>query len=181
MHQSQNTGLSCIIDCSQVVRLSSLSPKRGSRPTEECDWGQNGQLGTYLRRRLSWTTHSTLSHLQLPQGAPSTTSHRTLRALQDTQALAARLFVIFGPPLVSDVEPVLCFCRLAPAAEAGGVILDATGEVEPASTESLGSDGDKERWLGSVSAMSSKGPAGLASYEEEAAVNGLEAKEARNM
>jgi hypothetical protein len=37
---------------------------------------------THFRRRLSCTTHSTLSHLQLPQGAPSTTSQRTLRARQ---------------------------------------------------------------------------------------------------
>lgn len=37
--------------------------------------------------------HSTSSHLQLPQGAPSTTSQRTLRARHDTQARAARRFV----------------------------------------------------------------------------------------
>lgn len=36
---------------------------------------------------------STLSQRQFPQGAPSTTSQRTLRARHDTQARAARLFV----------------------------------------------------------------------------------------
>jgi hypothetical protein len=36
---------------------------------------------------------STLSHLQFPQGAPSTTSQRTLRARHETQARAARRFV----------------------------------------------------------------------------------------
>jgi fructose-bisphosphate aldolase class 1 len=36
---------------------------------------------------------STLSQRQFPQGAPSTTSHRTLRARHDTQARAARRFV----------------------------------------------------------------------------------------
>ncbi|KAK1655270.1 hypothetical protein BDP81DRAFT_1625 [Colletotrichum phormii] len=60
--------------------------------------GHTGELRrpgqTYFRRRLSWTTHSTLSHLQLPQGAPSTTSQRTLRARQLTQARAALRFVI---------------------------------------------------------------------------------------
>ena len=39
---------------------------------------------------------STLSQRQFPQGAPSTTSHRTLRARHDTQARAARRFVIFS-------------------------------------------------------------------------------------
>jgi hypothetical protein len=79
--------------------------------------------------------HSTLSHLQLPQGAPSTTSQRTLRALHETQARAARLFVILDEPLASDVEPVLCFCWLAPV-EAGGVDLETVGDVEPAPAES---------------------------------------------
>jgi hypothetical protein len=36
---------------------------------------------------------STLSQRQFPQGAPSTTSHLTLRARHDTQARAARRFV----------------------------------------------------------------------------------------
>lgn len=47
----------------------------------------------FFLRRLSWTMHSTLSQRQFPQGAPSTTSHRTLRARHDTQARAARRFV----------------------------------------------------------------------------------------
>lgn len=41
-------------------------------------------VATYFLRRLSCTTHSTLSHLQLPQGAPSTTSHLTFLARQLT-------------------------------------------------------------------------------------------------
>lgn len=47
--------------------------------------------------------HSTPSHRQLPQGAPSTTSHLTFRARQDTQARAARLLVILTAPLGSVV------------------------------------------------------------------------------
>lgn len=43
-----------------------------------------------MRHRLRT---STLSQRQFPQGAPSTTSHRTLRARHDTQARAARRFV----------------------------------------------------------------------------------------
>jgi len=46
--------------------------------------------------RLSWTTHSTLSQRQFPQGAPSTTSQRTFRARQETQARAARRLVILA-------------------------------------------------------------------------------------
>jgi hypothetical protein len=61
-------------------------------------------MKTYFLRRLSWTTHSTLSHLQFPQGAPSTTSQRTLRALQDTQARAARLLVALGASAPSIAE-----------------------------------------------------------------------------
>lgn len=59
---------------------------------------------TDLLRRLSCTMHSTLSHLQLPQGAPSTTSHLTFRLLQLMQALAALRFVTFVEPLGSEVE-----------------------------------------------------------------------------
>jgi hypothetical protein len=69
---------------------------------------------TYFRLRLSWTTHSTSSHRQLPQGAPSTTSQRTLRARHDTQARAARRLVtlpsaaidprFFGDDAVSVAE-----------------------------------------------------------------------------
>lgn len=53
---------------------------------------------TYFRLRLSCTTHSTSSQRQFPQGAPSTTSHRTLRARQDTQARAARRLVALPSP-----------------------------------------------------------------------------------
>lgn len=132
---------------------SSFVPENTVHPTGDGDGGkirerQDG-VQTHLRRRLSCTMHSTLSHLQLPQGAPSTTSHRTLRALQDTQALAARLLVIFafGPPLLSEVEPVLCFfCWALPVAvDDGGVVPgEAAGEFEPASTELAGA-GDTDR------------------------------------
>lgn len=48
---------------------------------------------------------STLSQRQLPQGAPSTTSQRTLRARHETQALAALRFVtLAGCPDSVDVE-----------------------------------------------------------------------------
>lgn len=39
---------------------------------------------------------STLSQRQFPQGAPSTTSHRTFRARQETHARAARRLVILA-------------------------------------------------------------------------------------
>lgn len=61
---------------------------------------------THFRRRLSCTMHSTLSHRQLPHGAPSTTSQRTLRARHETQARAARRLVILGAPLGSDSDAV---------------------------------------------------------------------------
>jgi hypothetical protein len=48
--------------------------------------------------------HSTLSHLQFPQGLCSTTSQRTLRARHDTQALAARRLVFFAPLASVAVE-----------------------------------------------------------------------------
>lgn len=58
---------------------------------------------------------STLSQRQFPQGAPSTTSQRTLRARQETQARAARRLVTFvgcsespdGEDLFLDFSPVL--------------------------------------------------------------------------
>lgn len=59
---------------------------------------------THLLRRLSCTMHSTLSHLQLPHGAPSTTSHLTFRLLQLMQALAALRLVILAEPLDSEVD-----------------------------------------------------------------------------
>lgn len=61
---------------------------------------------TYFRRRLSWTIQSTLSQRQLPQGNCSTTSQRTLRALQDAHARGARRFVtLLALSLGSAVEP----------------------------------------------------------------------------
>lgn len=72
----------------------------GQRKTKGGQGGKkrvgNGSSLTYFLLRDSCTTHSTLSHRQLPQGAPSTTSQRTLRARHDTQALAARLLVILA-------------------------------------------------------------------------------------
>jgi hypothetical protein len=52
---------------------------------------------------------STLSHRQLPQGAPSTTSQRTLRARHETQARAARRLVIFCDPLASAEAELALF------------------------------------------------------------------------
>lgn len=50
-----------------------------------------------MRRRLSITTHSTRSHLQLLHGRPpSTTLQRTLRFRHVKQARAARLFAGLG-------------------------------------------------------------------------------------
>ena len=69
-----------------------------------------GIRDAHFRLRLSWTMHSTLSHLQFPQGAPSTTSHRTLRALQETHARAARLLVILPAAFASVVESDRFFC-----------------------------------------------------------------------
>jgi len=50
---------------------------------------------THFLRRLSSTLQSALSHLQLPHGNPSTTSHLTLRARHIVQARAALRFVGF--------------------------------------------------------------------------------------
>ena len=82
----------------RTARLRASGGGRGLWP------GARNWAGTYFRRRLSCTTHSTLSHLQLPHGAPSTTSQRTLRARHETQARAARRLVILGGPLGSDCE-----------------------------------------------------------------------------
>lgn len=64
---------------------------------------------THFRRRLSWTMQSTLSQRQFPQGNCSTTSHRTLRALQDAHARGARrlvtLLALSALSFVSAVEP----------------------------------------------------------------------------
>lgn len=61
---------------------------------------------------------------------------------------------------MSEVEPVLCFCCLELAVEVGGVILERTGEAEPASTELIGA-GDTERWLELLSAMLTVDPVNL--------------------
>lgn len=65
---------------------------------------------THFRRRLSWRMQSTLSQRQFPQGKCSTTSHRTLRALQEAHARGARRFVtllaLSALSFVSAVEPV---------------------------------------------------------------------------
>ena len=88
-----------------------------------------GVKKTHFRLRLSCTTHSTLSHLQFPQGAPSTTSHRTFRARHETQALAARLFVIF-PGADGSVAPTRFFGAADVwVAVFGGFILVAAGAM----------------------------------------------------
>lgn len=70
---------------------------------------------THFRRRLSWTMQSTLSQRQFPQGNCSTTSHRTLRALQDAHARGARRFVtLLALSFASAVEP----CRFLACASA---------------------------------------------------------------
>ena len=99
---------------------------------------------TYFRRRLSWTTHSTSSHLQLPHGAPSTTSQRTLRARHDTQARAARRFVILPSAAIDarflgddDVSPT--------DGGAGG------GDMEP-----VGADDDRGEGVSPFSDMVSR-------------------------
>lgn len=81
---------------------------RDQRGIEGSYGNPTGGGKTHFRLRLSCTTHSTLSHLQFPQGAPSTTSHRTFRARHETQALAARLFVIF-PGADESVAPARFF------------------------------------------------------------------------
>lgn len=85
---------------------------------------------THFRRRLSCTMHSTLSHRQFPHGAPSTTSHRTLRARHETQALAARLLVTFAgapgsPPLPARFLGAAAFA----GAGLGGLIVVAAGAM----------------------------------------------------
>lgn len=85
--------------------------------------------------------HSTSSQRQFPQGAPSTTSQRTLRALQDTQARAARRFVTL-PSVVPEVrflgEAAVSVAEVAAGAEseAGG------GDAEPAGPEDDRGEGE---------------------------------------
>lgn len=56
-----------------------------------------------------WKLTSTLSQRQLPHGAPSTTSQRTLRARHDTQARAALRFVAFCGTLESSPPGAIRF------------------------------------------------------------------------
>ena len=89
-----------------------------------------GKKKTHFRLRLSCTIHSTLSHLQFPQGAPSTTSHRTFRARHETQALAARLLVTFGGAEGSAAVLPRFFGAVVPwEAGFGGLIVVAAGEI----------------------------------------------------
>lgn len=100
---------------------------------------------THLRRRLSCTMHSTLSHRQLPQGAPSTTSQRTFRALQDTQARAARLLVTFWPPLDSEADKLsFLFGDVDVAFVVADGPLEEVGEAESSGAVGVG-EGDMER------------------------------------
>ena len=82
---------------------------------------------TYLRLRLSWTMHSTLSHLQLLHGTPSTTSQRTLRARHEAQARAARRFVTLPSAATDDVDGVRFLGDDVVCSEAG----TGGGDIEP--------------------------------------------------
>ena len=121
-----------------------------------CDNDARGEsvCVTHFRLRLSWTTHVTLSHLQLPQGAPSTTSHRTLRARHETQARAARRFVTFAAPLGSVavagrfLEGVVSPSAVGVADAGGGELPSSWGESAAAEA-----DGDAEPDSGSLKAM----------------------------
>lgn len=113
----------------------------GSRETARS--GEAGRDKTYLRRRLSCTMHSTLSQRQFPQGAPSTTSQRTLRALQETHALAARRLVALGAPFGSVANDDL-FLDCEEVAVADGfvaAVLESCGEGEPAAADVAGDEG----------------------------------------
>jgi len=84
--------------------------------------------------------HSTSSHLQLPQGAPSTTSQRTLRARHDTHALAARRFVTLPSEATDarffgDVDAVSVV-----DGGAGGGDMELAGPVDPGEGVSPWSD-----------------------------------------
>ena len=90
--------------------------------------------------------HSTSSHLQLPHGAPSTTSQRTLRARQDTQARAARRFVIL-PSAVMDAR----FLGDAAVSLADVSVTDdgaGGGDIDPA-----GADDDRGEGVSPLSDM----------------------------
>lgn len=82
---------------------------------------------THFRLRLSWTMHSTLSHLQLLHGTPSTTSQRTLRARHEAQALAARRFVTLPSDVVDEAVCVRFFGDDVGSGTAGA----GAGDMEP--------------------------------------------------
>lgn len=126
---------------------------------------------THFRLRLSWTTQVTLSQRQFPQGAPSTTSHRTFLARHDTHARAARRFVILAAPadsvpvdsrfLVRAVS-VVEFIAVAPVSTGdpeAGVLLEASGES--AGTDPAGeADRDSESLSAMVQSYGFRGPKG---------------------
>lgn len=95
--------------------------------------------------------HSTLSHRQFPQGAPSTTSQRTFRALQETQARAARLLVIFWLPFESDVAELDFLLGdddddVSLAEPDGSSLEEGVGDAEARGARAVGAgDGDMER------------------------------------
>lgn len=82
-----------------------LNKTEAQRHGEKINESRKEKSKTHFRRRLSERMQATLSQRQFPHGAPSTTSHRTLRALQLTQARAARRFVILvaGSPLSASL------------------------------------------------------------------------------
>jgi hypothetical protein len=104
---------------------------------------------THFRRRLSWTVHLTLSHLQFPQGNCSTTSHRTLRARQDAHARGARrLVTLLALSLESAVEPVRFLAWPSTANEtffAVFAVVSVPPGVELSACPSPGVETDSER------------------------------------
>lgn len=117
-------------------------------------------VGTHFRRRLSWTMQSTLSQRQFPHGNCSTTSHRTLRALQDAHARGARrlvtLLALSVLSFASAVDPVrfLACASAAAAVEveaflALAVVSFASARLSPG--PSPGVDADSEREWNSAS------------------------------
>lgn len=97
---------------------------------------------------------STLSHLQFPQGNCSTTSHRTLRALQDAHARGARrLVTLLALSLVSAVEPVrfLAWSVVEAVFFAAFEVVSVTSGVELSAGPSPGVEADSEREWNSAS------------------------------
>lgn len=105
--------------------------KFGSTRHRLCSVENRRACVTHLRRRLAWIMHSTLSHLQFPQGKFSTTSHRTLRARQDAHARGARrLATLPVLSFVSAAEPFR-FLGWPPAVEEAFLAVFSVFSVSP--------------------------------------------------